>query len=503
VPVEVFSGQQRVGRASVSVPAGETVTVPVALLAMSPVERTLLAQIPDDDLADDNQRWLILPERAPLNVLLVSGRSRAGERRGAADFVHLALAPDSASTAPGVSTTMIDAAEFGSTQLSRFSCIFLCNVAGIDAADSARLHGYVEAGGGLVISLGDLAQAAGYRALSQSENSPIMPDAPAEVVERDRTTDSPVRFAPGDYAHPVIRPFAGNPESGLLTTEIDRYWRLKPPTDAAANVVLSYSTGDPAIVERRVGDGRVLLVTTPLDDTWSNWALWPSFVPIVHELTRAATAGRTASQAKLVGDPLIVSLPAEDFGRTVELRSPAGAVSELRKTARPDGTWTATATTETAGVYVMSFGTPAPSVQSFAVNVSPDEGRLQFIDGTALAQLVPDSAFRSLEDWQPVALGTLRSSQRGDLSRVLLIVVLGLLLVAQLMTWNFRAGLAALALLVGAAPAASLGGRSGMITALIAMSLLGALLMTMLVRSRTTRGSVPRGIPDQLGAGRF
>ena len=35
-----------------------------------------------------------------------------------------------------------------------------------------------------------------------------------------------VRLAPGDYRHPVIQPFAGNPDAGLLTTEIERYMAM-------------------------------------------------------------------------------------------------------------------------------------------------------------------------------------------------------------------------------------------------------------------------------------
>jgi hypothetical protein len=156
-----------------------------------------------------------------------------------------------------------------------------------------------------------------------------------------------------------------------------------------------------------------------------------------------------------------------------------------------------------AGVHSLSRGTPAHPVESFSVNVDPDEGRLSFLDSAALVDLAPDSAFRSLEKWQPATPSMLRSSQRSRLSRMLLIVVLGLLLVDQLMTWKFRMGLAALALLVGAAPAATVGGRSGVLMALVAVSLLGALLITLFARSRASRGPAARRVTERLGADRF
>lgn len=487
VPVEVFAGQQRVGRATVTVPAGESAAVQVSFPAFSSIEGSLVAQLPDDELADDNRRWLVVPPRKPLDVLLVGGRTRTAERRGATDFVQLALTPGRESRTPGITTTVIDIADLAAADLTRFPCIYLCNVPAIDAATAARLRSHVDAGGGLVIALGDLVQPGGYRTLQQPQEQSLLPSTPLETVDAEGTAGTPVRFAPGDYRHPVIKPFAGNPDSGLLTTEIDRYWRLESPAARAGDVVLSFSTGDPAIIERKFGQGRVLLVTTPLDDSWSNWALWPSFVPIVHELTRAATAGNDAALAKLVGDPLLVRLPADDFGVAVELRTPSGAISELRKSVQPDGSWIASATANAAGIHALTLGAPLQSVESFAVNVDPAEGRLSYLDTAALSELAPRSAFRSLEDWQPATLSLSWSSQRSRFSRLMLLVVVGLMLVDQLMTWRFRIGLAVLALLLCVAPAATIGGRTGVLTALVAMALLGALLLTLLVRTRMAR----------------
>jgi hypothetical protein len=488
VPIEVFAGQQRVGSATITVPAGESTSLHIPLASFSPVEGVLTAQIPDDELMDDNHRWLTLPARRPLEVLLVGGHSRTAEQRGDTDFVELALAPGRGSRTPGITATVIDIAELPNADLPRFGCIYLCDVPAIDEATAAQLNSYVAAGGGLVIALGEQVQPAGYRILQHPQEEPLLPGIPIEVVGGDSSSESPVRFAPGDYRHPVIKPFAGNPDSGLLTTEIDRYWKVEIPAAGSGDVVLSFSTGDPAIVERTVGRGRVLLVTTPLDDSWSNWALWPSFLPIVHELTRAATAGKDAEHAKLVGDPFVVELPADNFGVSIELRTPTGATSELRKSVRPGGSWTASTIAEKAGVHLLTLGPPLQTVESYAVNIDPAESRLKFLDAAALSDLVPRSAFRSLEDWQPSTPALLLSSQHSRLSRTLLLVVLGLMLVDQLMTWRFRIGLAALALLLCVAPAATVGGRGGILMALVAVALLAALVLTLFVRSRMARG---------------
>jgi hypothetical protein len=76
-----------------TVPPGETAAIQIALSSLSPAERSVMALIPDDRMADDNRRWTVLPERQPLEVLLVSGRPQTSDRRGAASFVQLALSP--------------------------------------------------------------------------------------------------------------------------------------------------------------------------------------------------------------------------------------------------------------------------------------------------------------------------------------------------------------------------------------------------------------------------
>ena len=67
---------------------------------------------------------------------------------------------------------------------------------------------------------------------------------------------------PLEYRSPLVAPFVGFPDSGLLTTPIFRYWKIEPlkPETAAADswqVDLAIDTGDPLVVRHRVGGGVV------------------------------------------------------------------------------------------------------------------------------------------------------------------------------------------------------------------------------------------------------
>ncbi len=126
--------------------------------------------------------------------------------------------------------------------------------------------------------------------------------------------------------------------------------------DASWTTVLPWTTGDPAILERPVGKGRVVLVTTSLDDSWGNWVLWPSFVPLMNRLLQFSMAGRIQSEPLLVGSPVRLDVPQPVEGtlmlpdaKTVE------ALTETRDAATsPPETVLFWPETGTAGFYQIS-----------------------------------------------------------------------------------------------------------------------------------------------------
>jgi len=75
------------------------------------------------------------------------------------------------------------------------------------------------------------------------------------------------------------------PRSGdFSAVRVLRYRAIEPgPTD---RVIARYDDGAVAAVEKRVGTGRVIAWTTSLDDSWTDLALKPVYLPLVHQFTR-------------------------------------------------------------------------------------------------------------------------------------------------------------------------------------------------------------------------
>ena len=73
----------------------------------------------------------------------------------------------------------------------------------------------------------------------------------------DRTADAGGTLSSVDYAHPIFELFNA-PRSGDFSTA--RFYRYRAlAAQPNANVVARFDDGSPALVERRVGEGKLLI----------------------------------------------------------------------------------------------------------------------------------------------------------------------------------------------------------------------------------------------------
>jgi len=266
-----------------------------------------------------------------------------------------------------------------------YATILLCNVGELPPAAISRLEQFVRLGGGLVIAPGErsLQSETGRRLLE----STLVGATQLELVASAAAEARPHLFRPRQPDHPIIAPFRDRPEAGLSTTRIYNYVKLKLTTPEAWNTVVDYDTGDAALLIRQFGRGRIALLTTSLDDSWSSWPLWPSFVPMLRELERYISAGRAERAQLIVGDtwtlPALTSPDdahgAEAAGLVDEPSTAALSITDPAKRTRTaelsNMDWTYSQTLQ-PGIYTVN----SPKLnERFAVNIDPVEGATQRI----------------------------------------------------------------------------------------------------------------------------
>ena len=156
-----------------------------------------------------------------------------------------------------------------------------------------RLLAYVNGGGGLVIALGAHSRPDEWPALADQ----LLP-RPAAPIDRLDTHGATLGFL--DRTHPIFDAFS-TPHSGdFSAARFYRYWNVTPaPGDQE---LARFDDGHVALLERRVGRGRVLVFTSALDGVWSDFPLQPLFLPVLRQAATYAAGYSETRPWAVVGD---------------------------------------------------------------------------------------------------------------------------------------------------------------------------------------------------------
>lgn len=239
-----------------------------------------------------------------------------------------------------------------------------------------KLADYAAAGGGVAIFLGRNAEPV------DSFNQPAAQELlPGKLAQQSRHPDGDVYLAPENFQHPLLARFRRR--AGTIPWDafpVYRYWRLESLNDGAG-VVIPYADRQPALIERPIGRGRVLTLTTPVSDAAdeSAWNLLPTgleawpFVMLANEtlfyLVGSSDsplnylAGQTATLRPEAGIEVKAYLLTTPLGEQIRRMANQGVISEP--------------TTEWVGNYRVQAGPREGGLdRGFSVNLPPESGDL-------------------------------------------------------------------------------------------------------------------------------
>jgi Mg-chelatase subunit ChlD len=242
----------------------------------------------NDALPTDNVFHFVVSPVQPVRVLVLD----RGGAAGGALYLTRALA---IGEAPRFEAAVRQPEAVSDEDLRRVSAVVVNDVP-VPAALGRRLLRWVEAGGGLFVATGSRATWA-----ADVDLLPATLDAPV-----DRTRGDAARVGGLEFGHPVFEPFR-TPRSGdFAAARIYGYRNVKPGT--GAEVLARFDGGAPALLERRVGAGRVLLWASTLDLAWSDFPLKPVYLPFVHQAVRHLAAYAEPAPWLTVGQVLDASV---------------------------------------------------------------------------------------------------------------------------------------------------------------------------------------------------
>ncbi len=273
--------------------------------------------------ADDVRLAWVRPQSA-VRVLVVNGDARSVQYNDEAFYLTRALAAASADDG-GFEVEVVAPADLSSAAIEGSDVVVLANVASLPASRVEGLARWVESGGGVLITAGDQLDEARWSALL----APLLPRAVRSVTELTRRDDpdaaiKATRLAAVDGTHPVFRGFDLPGGESLQSALVYRYVLLEPSAESPARTLASWGDGGPALVERRIGRGGVLLWTTTIDWDWTDLPIRTTYLPLVRRIVEyLAQRGSGGATGVEVGAPVRLDASASGAERLV-VSSPTG-----------------------------------------------------------------------------------------------------------------------------------------------------------------------------------
>jgi aerotolerance regulator-like protein/VWA domain-containing protein len=256
-----------------------------------------------DALAADNAFHFVVAPRQPIKVVIVERPSSA---RDASLYLSRAL---SLGDDPAFDVSVKSIEGLTQDDLQRAAVIIL-NDAPVTQLAAERLGAFVARGGGLLVAAGERATWPAPAAAAAVAD--VLPGTPGQMV--DRTQGSAARLGALEYGNPIFEPFRAARTGDFSSARFYGYRAVVPAK--GAQIIARYDDGAPALLDRRVGNGRVLLWTSSLDLQWTDLPLKSVFLPFIHRMATTLAAYRDKPAWLTVGEVLEPARPAAVPGAT-------------------------------------------------------------------------------------------------------------------------------------------------------------------------------------------
>ena len=285
VPVSLRLGQSTLAKGFVDVPAGATAkkTLGAVFPAGVVTGRVELARDDAQGLDEDDGQDFVVHVPRDLKALIVDGAPSSLRTRDEAFFVEAALSP--ARTGGRIAAQTLDADAAANAQLDPFDVFLLVNVPAPSRPFVEKLrHAVSQRGAGLFIALGDHVDPDAYNeAFGDLLPRPLHLVKTAADPSQAGADERAARFGVIDWAGPLFRIFGPGEREGIEGARTWRYALLKPDPASRAHTIAAFDDGAPALIESRLGAGRVMLYTSTASRTWSDWPIRSSFLPVLQQ----------------------------------------------------------------------------------------------------------------------------------------------------------------------------------------------------------------------------
>jgi von Willebrand factor type A domain/Aerotolerance regulator N-terminal len=402
------------------IPAGGRTPLHFRTSLALPGSHVLAVRLPGGDTkAADHAGALPVQVVPALPVLLVNGEPGVEPFSGETDFLRAALAPSDDET-PQFRIRVIGGGAFNGQALVGMKVVVLANVDRISLEQSAALGDFVEAGGGILVAPGDRTEASTF---NDAGWMPVKLGAWKGSASEGKVIAHP---SPRTVSGPLMTAFGRGEAPALADADFFAFDSLEPAAGSA--VLARLDLGEPWLVERSAGRGRVLVVATSIDAEGGTLPVNPDFVPLAHEWIFHLAGGGDSLLVR-AGEPLVFPLeasPPEDV-KVLAVETPSGRKRQAEVVRHRGLARARFDDTSESGIYRLSLlPDPPGGVMYGAVARDERESDMTPLDPSEAAKLAEGWPFEYVSGAKEWELG-LFAAERGSRQEVWRMLILAAL----------------------------------------------------------------------------
>lgn len=301
LPVELALNGKTLETKKVTVPANGRTTVefflPDAAYGMNRGEIRIPSR---DKLAADDRFPFSIERKESSRILFVH------DNRSARSATYYAAAIESVPDA-GFAVDAVSTEQAANVSPDKYAAVVLSDAGSLPSSLENSISAYVKRGGGVLVALGAGSASRG--------KVPVSGESIAESRYASREGERFLTAAEVDPAHPAIA------RAGAL--ENVRFYQTVRFDPGKSRVLAKLADGSPLLVERRLGEGKVLIFASTLDNVANDLPLHASFIPFM-EQSAQYLSGTESAPARYVVDSFVELRAARDSGTGVDVLDPDG-----------------------------------------------------------------------------------------------------------------------------------------------------------------------------------
>jgi len=406
------------------------------------------ARSSQDMLEDDNElnHSVVVIDRLP--VLLVDGDKKDRALGSETDFLRLALSPrdrDDPSWRTVIDSTVVDSTDLRYTDLSKFRVVVLANVAALPASAVSDIERFVVAGGGLMITLGNCVRPEAYNrdlfrqgagllpvALKKIEGATLQTESSGAArlvsilpsVPKSQPAAEPVHLASIVSNVPALELFRPEKGQDWSRARIRNYFSSAAPGEGV-RALANLSNGDAILVQKRLGEGRVLLFTTAVDMDWSDLPIHPFYVPMMQNLIFDLASAVIPPRNVPVGQTIAYVATGPLALKPHVLIPPNGEPITLKTQRQGQLSIFTHENTRLPGLYSIAPEGAAPDERVFyTVTADRADSVLERLTADELSKLERDLGARTATDWPSLARLLMLDAGSFEISKYLILAAL-------------------------------------------------------------------------------